>query len=1606
MSLNPIDATKSISERYISYLSTSFQLKNPDLQSKFKKELNPEKFIKGPILEATPPFETGKTIENLINEGLLSNQFYDLKCEEFPLTRPLYKHQEIAINKLNHEKRNIVVATGTGSGKTEVFVVTILNYLFRQKEKSQLNSGVRALLLYPMNALVNDQLARMRMLLKNYPDITFGRYTGETEELQKNAEEKYRKIHQKNPLPNELISREQMRDSPPHILLTNYAMLEYLLLRPYDNVFFDGDDAKYWKFIVIDEAHTYNGAKGIETAMLLRRLKDRVVKSDKNRIQCIATSATLGAGSEDTLEVSKFAEELFGEAFDYDDVIQAVRKKAIFLDDEKVVSRKIWGNVSQSIYEDWQNILNDESSNDNKISLLIESGKKNGIPENILEKIRLKSANDSTKFLYNTLKTDEKIATVRDELEKGSQTIDIISRKVFPEMSDSKKVLVALVDLAVKAKSSKDEASLIPARYHLFVRAIEGAYLSLYPEKRIFLERYETIQHNGKEYPVFEIASCRRCGAAYLVGETQKEKGKKKLRQPGKQYFEDVKKLEYYLLLDEYVQTLPDNEDELVDFTEEIKGESYRLCCICGAIDKDKLISTLCNCKNKKEITVMKVATKDGEVHKCPACAHTNSKSSIVWRFLLGKDAIASVLATSLYQQIPVKKSIKKPLNDEGWSSINYTSADKMDKRQLLIFSDSRQDAAFFAPYLKHTYFQILRRKLILKTIEENKDNVLRNKWRVGDLGNALKKQIYQQNIFPRNTSQQVIETEAYNWVLHELLSIDSKISLDGLGLLGFSLCKPENWQAPFKLKEPPWNFTDNEIWILYQVLLDGFRKNGAVIFPDISKPDDEFFKPKNREYFFKEYSSDNKKHILRWNPSKNHKNARLDFLERLGHKMGINQTQCQDLLKNIWRDITGWRDYFNGEIIKEEGVVYRIPYNLWELQPSTIDKKVQWYFCNKCNNLTLFNLKDVCPTYRCDGILEKCNPEEIFSDNHYRNLYLNIIPVGMRAEEHTAQLTSETAAEYQRQFIEGEINVLSCSTTFELGVDIGELECVYLRNVPPSAANYIQRAGRAGRRTDSTAFVLTFCQRRSHDLAHFNEPEMLVSGQIKPPHFEIKNEKIILRHVYATALAKFWREHEDIFENVDAFFFNNHGTEMFKDYLAKKPEDISEMLRRIVPSTFHQHPEVNLKEWEWVKGLFDKKKGVLQKATEEVLTDIDNLEKMRERLFNEKKDSYIPQVKRTIDTIKKKPLINFLSTHNVIPKYGFPVDVVDLQILHHSEEAKRLELNRDLRIALSEYAPGSEIIAGGKKWTSRYLKRIPQREWPAFKYAICDHCQRYNIERALLNKTSEECKSCGNSLRECKNRGTFLIPEFGFIVSNDGPADPGNEHRKRTYSTRTYYSGESEKNDELSVELNNKVKLHAESASHGKMAIINSGGRKGFKVCSWCGYTVLGNEKVNKTHPSPWKSACSGKLQYYHLGHEFMTDILQLRFEGSEDMDSDFWHSLLYALLEGASKALDIERNDLDGCLYSYAGNPEMPALIFFDDVPGGAGHVRRIAQDEKTIKSVLRAAYDRMNGCSCGGEDGNASCYGCLRNYRNQFCHEQLNRGEVMRFLEKYLF
>ena len=318
-----------IRERYESYLKTSFFFRDRDLRRSFREALRDEgSLLKGPYSEVASGFRPGSVTAAELAEKYFPQQADELRAALMP--HRLYSHQERAIRAVQEGGHNIVVATGTASGKTETFLYPILFELFREHLAGDLDEpGVRALILYPMNALANDQRRRLGGIIRQLRGAesafhpTFGQYIGQTPE---DDRDRWRNADwwQENRLPGERIFRKEMRKAPPHILLTNYSMLEYLLIRPSDSRLFDGGRAKQWQFLVLDEAHQYRGAKGMEMGMLVRRLKQRLREGGRREgFRCIATSATLASGATeaDRQGVAEFARELFGEPFSQSGVI-------------------------------------------------------------------------------------------------------------------------------------------------------------------------------------------------------------------------------------------------------------------------------------------------------------------------------------------------------------------------------------------------------------------------------------------------------------------------------------------------------------------------------------------------------------------------------------------------------------------------------------------------------------------------------------------------------------------------------------------------------------------------------------------------------------------------------------------------------------------------------------------------------------------------------------------------------------------------------------------------------------------------------------------------------------------------------------------------------------------------------------------------------------------------------------------------------------------------------------------------------------------------------------------------------------------------------------
>lgn len=595
-----------------------------------------------------------------------------------------------------------------------------------------------------------------------------------------------------------------------------------------------------------------------------------------------------------------------------------------------------------------------------------------------------------------------------------------------------------------------------------------------------------------------------------------------------------------------------------------------------------------------------------------------------------------------------------------------------------------------------------------------------------------------------------------------------------------------------------------------------------------------------------------------------------------------------------------------------------------------------------------------------------------------------------MRTSEHTAQWTANEAATIQQQFVNGQVNLLSCSTTFELGVDVGELQSVFLRNVPPTTANYVQRAGRAGRRAASAALVVSFANRRSHDLAYFDDPVQMIAGAVRAPRIPLTNERIDRRHVHSIALAAFFRHefesNHHVWRKVGEFFTpdeaKNRGPSRLRSYLSPIPSALTASILDTLPTEVCE--EIDVVGGAWVDALLD----LVDSADSQVVDEINYFGDQRKQAFDEGKDKLASRFGSVLQTLKGRDLIGFLATHNILPKYGFPVDVVEFRT-SHVEQGKTLELSRDLSLAISEYAPGAQIVAGGKVWTSGGLYRLPNKDLVTYKYAHCKSCGAYTQGHGELD---QNCPSC---LQPWKP-STYAVPEFGFMSEKETTkVRDVPPHRGGTIQVFVADSGDEISSNEVAL---GQGIIRVKPARHGRLVAVSEANGAGYYVCQWCGrgYPVAG-QKLTASHQHLWKNQeCGGSFERFSLGHSYETDLVSLDLGIDMSVPIARVRSLTYALLEGAARELGIARDEIDGTVSVTGGKRQ---IVLFDTVPAGAGHSLAIAD---RIEDVMHGAHRRVALCECGEE---TSCSACLRNYRNQIFHEDLTRRDALNLLATVL-
>ncbi|MDM8544309.1 helicase-related protein [Desulfococcaceae bacterium HSG9] len=693
-------------------------------------------------------------------------------------------------------------------------------------------------------------------------------------------------------------------------------------------------------------------------------------------------------------------------------------------------------------------------------------------------------------------------------------------------------------------------------------------------------------------------------------------------------------------------------------------------------------------------------------------------------------------------------------------------------------------------------------------------------------------------------------------------------------------------------------------------------------------------------------------------------------------------------------------------------------------------------FYCEDCGLLQFDTINKCCIAFRCQGKTKKLSDGEL-AQYHRKNHYIFNIENGeaqtTRACEHTASLSTELRQDIEQEFSQNKINLLSCTTTMEMGVDLGELEAIICLNIPPGISNYQQRTGRAGRRAQAAPFCVTTARNSQYDQAVFANFVEYLEQPALVPRIHLENAKLFQRHQNSVMLSGFLRakieDHNVNAPSIADLFgveFDAHQYHNFKDAVynwiesdgGQKYIQEAEWLTITLPD--HIREKIALNGYA-LKEKFAEQ--LLMLAIE-----------VRERwsLYTDKyKDAYESEKlgvakhwQNQREKFMNQFLVTQLSSYGMIPTYSFPVNSLNLDVTkEHSTQRgfwsdKDVSLSRDAMLGIAEYAPGAEVVANGRIWTSQGLAYYPRDFMPTRYYTTCKECHHVEVgeDKADL---SNVCSFCGNQSLGMKR--AFIEPH-GFVTAyKDRKGKDPSLHR-----IRKQYADEARlislARDNQFVLSDNPVVSKAILRSHsldpdepiGTLCIINRGTfGMGYHHCLLCNYMMPAKkfEYKSKKHVELLGDRrCKNRHLNWpkDMAHTFNTDVCILRFNRqlpilpSNAQKSDpqrylnaFSRTLCEALRYASATVLGLQ---VDVIRVTYKMSDRRLSVIIYDAVPGGAGYSARLFNESK-VNDLLKAAIKRLDcpqNCSSG-------CRSCLCDYFNQRIWDILDRKPVLEWLQQ---
>lgn len=1375
----PLQQAYEVKHSILEYLKATFSFKDKAVHKAFYQFLTSEQdgIFKGPYISLKLPFVKATNNDNIP---------LDIKPNF-----PPYDHQYKSFQRLSttngHQPQSTLITTGTSSGKTECFLYPILDYCY----KNQHRNGIKVIIMYPMNALATDQAKRLAETIWNDTrlkgKITAGLFIGEGKDKQKFSPDMGE---------NHIIeNRNSIVDSPPDILLTNFKMLDYALMRnTFHNLWtYNLEDASLLKFLVLDELHTYDGAQGTDVANLIRRLKLKLTLP-KGQLCAVGTSATIGSGEESKQLLTEYASKVFGEAFDDESIITenriSVNEFFSINDDalETYIPRQI-GLLESRLKED-----------ETYESYIIRQKRLWQLPESLdAEKLgeelkKLKLVKDLINLSSHSIKSLEELlrelAYINPDFKRLPEWDEA------NQLSPREEVINSLLALISEARVGSDKKfPFLYLQIQIWIRELSGILREFSSVPKFTWKDKAGTRHDAKALPSY---FCRECGASGWLG--VKDDNKNHFSADPKQvydYFFENHKNVYF------VNTEAHKHIEEYEPTNAINGN---LNVIDLALQDRESTETL------KIHAVRKLDTKSKAKHVCPECNTENSLGVIGTRIAtLSSITVSQVLSSDL-----------DPRTEKY--------------RKILAFTNSVQDAAHQAGFVEARNYRFTFRSSLQKVINQLGSNIVSiselqkafiDYWKqhADETGNN-QEQAYYYRFFPAdykarvdiNTDYRIGNkfTEAFKREFDERMRWEITSEFGFSATIGRTLEKSGASAVKFEEQKLREAFVGMETWLQQNNLLT-IKEADLMPFINGILHRIRIRGGIDHEYLSKFRNEDLRLRDLNWNTDNRHfLNRYFGERSRLP-KLLTTEPHNRGILDTTFTNTNNWyKSYFvkSFQMAAYQAIVNDFYKQLFDILVSVgmlnkvsdgkeknyaivptaifIEKKVKQYQCDTCGSTLNVAHSDQltnqtkCLDYNCKGSYK---PNDYVKPNYYQLVYNRKRSPRIYAAEHTGILERKDRENKEIDFKErpnfNSLNAIVATSTLEMGIDIGTLNSAINNSVPPLTSNFLQRVGRAGRNSGS-ALITTFAQSKAHDLFYYEQPSDMMEGEIASPGCYLEAKDILYRHFFAYCLDN-WTSSDPKNHSIPGIIISLRlsNTDLSNQdflpnriisYIKSNEDSLLEKFGALYkPDLSDVKVLKNLREYLIDETFYIRIRKVFSRLKDEYLNiqekraEIDKIiktnklsESDEERKILEAEKKALWGLKRLID---KRSILEHLTNIGLLPNYAFPETGVTLNAWVKSSKAKasesmpsdkQFEIVRSSSVAIREFAPDNFFYSQGHKFAVSGLNTFDWKDAGVLmRKRFCSNCD--HIADAAVS-TESHCPKCSDpSWSSVKNQHIFV---------------------------------------------------------------------------------------------------------------------------------------------------------------------------------------------------------------------------------------------------------